>query len=68
VAAAPAGADTKATSKADLSSLTSLLQSRWKGNGPAAEVKKEPLRAGQIRSFRIVKLDTDSKRIEVELS
>jgi small subunit ribosomal protein S1 len=68
VAAAPAGADAKATSKADLSSLTSLLQSRWKGNGPAAEAKKEPLSAGQIRSFKIVRINAESKEIEVEIS
>src|SRR3954470_12648764 len=41
---------------ADLSSLTSMLQARWKsGSGPAS--KAEPVRAGQVRSFRIVKLD-----------
>lgn len=52
--------------KADLSSLTSLLQARWKGNAPAAAAKPEPLQAGQIRSFKIVKLDVGAKRIEVE--
>ncbi len=55
-------------SAADLSSLTSMLQARWKGKTPAASTKPEPLSAGQIRSFRIVKLDADSKKIEVELA
>jgi len=66
VEAAPA-AEEKSAGKADLSSLSSLLSARWKGNAPAAAAKAEPLSAGQIRSFRIVKLDAESKKIEVEL-
>jgi small subunit ribosomal protein S1 len=54
--------------KADLSSLTSLLQARWKGNAPAASAKPEPLQAGQIRSFKIVALNAEAKTIEVELA
>ena len=57
----------QASSKADLSSLTSMLQARWKGAGSAAS-KPEPIRAGQVRSFRIVKLDASGKKIEVEIS
>ena len=53
--------------KADLSSLSSMLQARWK-TGAGAPVKAEPARAGQIRSFRIVKLDRAAKKIEVELA
>jgi len=52
----------------DLSSLTSLLQARWKGNTPTASSKPEPLSAGQIRSFKIISLNADSKKIEVELA
>jgi small subunit ribosomal protein S1 len=52
----------------DLSSLTSLLQARWKGNAPAVSSKPEALSAGQIRSFKIVSLNADSKKIEVELA
>jgi small subunit ribosomal protein S1 len=55
------------TGKADLSSLTSMLQSRWKGNSPAPAAQPEPLRAGQVRSFRIAKIDAGSKQIELEL-
>jgi len=58
----------KAAPKADLSSLTSLLQARWKGSAPAPSTAPEPLRPGQIRSFRIVKLDAASKSIEVQLA
>jgi small subunit ribosomal protein S1 len=54
--------------KADLSSLSSLLQARWKGAVPAAGTNPEPLQPGQIRTFKIVKLDAHSKQIEVELS
>jgi small subunit ribosomal protein S1 len=54
--------------KADLSSLTSMLQARWKGNAAAGPVKQEEIRATQIRSFRIVKLDPSAKRIDLELA
>jgi small subunit ribosomal protein S1 len=54
--------------KADLSSLTSMLQARWKGNAPAAQSAPEPLAEGQIRRFKIVKIDVDAKKIEVELA
>jgi len=30
--------------------------------------KPEPLSAGQIRSFKIISLNADSKKIEVELA
>jgi small subunit ribosomal protein S1 len=53
--------------KADLSSLSSMLQARWK-SGAGAPPKAEPARAGQVRSFRIVKLDVAAKKIEVELA
>ena len=54
------------TGRADLSAMSSMLQTRWKtGSGPS---KAEPARAGQVRSFRIVKLDRDAKKIELELA
>ena len=53
--------------KADLSSLSSMLQARWKGATPGP-AKVEPLSAGQIRSFRIAKLDKSAKKIELELA
>jgi small subunit ribosomal protein S1 len=53
----------------DLGSLSSMLAAKWKGGGPAAGTgKREPARSGQIRSFRITKLDAAAKRIEVELA
>jgi len=63
VAAAPAPA---AAAKVDLSSLSSMLKDRWKGNSPAVQAKQEPLAEGQLRSFKIVKLDVETKKIEVE--
>ena len=50
---------------ADISSLTSMLQAKWKGGHGA---KREPVHSGQIRSFRIVKLDAAAKKIELELA
>jgi small subunit ribosomal protein S1 len=54
-------------SKADLSSLSSMLQARWK-SGSSPTPKAEPARTGQVRSFRIVKLDRPAKKIELELA
>ena len=54
--------------KPDLSSLSSMLKARWQGNAPAAEAQPEPLAEGQIRRFKITKLDTEAKKIEVELA
>jgi small subunit ribosomal protein S1 len=56
-----------AASKPDLSSLGSMLQARWKGGAAAGEAKPEALRPGQIRKFRIAKLDPATKKIELEL-
>jgi small subunit ribosomal protein S1 len=58
----------KPASKPDLSSLSAMLKSRWQGDTPAPKSKPDPLTQGQIRSFKITKLDPDSKKIEVELA
>jgi small subunit ribosomal protein S1 len=55
------------SAKADLSSLSSMLQARWK-TGAGAPVKAEPARTGQVRSFRITKIDHAAKKIELELA
>jgi small subunit ribosomal protein S1 len=54
--------------QANLSSLTSMLQARWKGESSARAPKRDPLKKGQIRSFRIAKLDVGVKTIELELT
>ena len=51
----------------DLSSLSSMLAARWKGGSGGGGSKGEGPRSGQIRSFRISKLDAAGKKIEVEL-
>jgi len=51
----------------DLSSLTSMLNARWKGGAVAAGSVPEALAQGQIRSFKLVKLDIEGKLIELEL-
>jgi small subunit ribosomal protein S1 len=53
--------------KADLSSLSSMLSAKWKGADSATAVAEE-VRAGQVRSFRIAKLDKEQKKIELELA
>lgn len=53
----------------NLSSLTAMLQARWKGNVPNQSAQApDPLRAGQIRRFRIARLDASSKSITLELA
>jgi small subunit ribosomal protein S1 len=57
----------QSSGKADLSSLGSMLQARWKGQGQSGAKKSEPVAAGQIRSFRITHLDPAAKQIQLEL-
>jgi small subunit ribosomal protein S1 len=52
----------------DLSQLSSMLKARWKGNAPAPSAQPEPLAESQIRTFKITKLVTETKKIEVELA
>jgi small subunit ribosomal protein S1 len=63
-----ASAEAKAAQGADLSSLSSMLQARWKGSTSAASAQPEPLRAGQVRSFKITRIDAESRQIEVEVA
>jgi small subunit ribosomal protein S1 len=59
-----------------MSSLSAMLNARWKGGGASGEARtvaanaNQPSlpRAGQIRSFRIVRLDAAAKKIELELA
>ena len=47
-----------------------MLAAKWKGGAGSGQRagKREPARAGQIRSFRIVKLDAAVKKIEIEIA
>ncbi len=60
--------ETAQAAKADLSSLGSMLQARWKTGPPPEETKPESLRPGQVSRFKITKLDVASKKIELELA
>jgi small subunit ribosomal protein S1 len=51
----------------DLSSFSAMLAARWKNGPSASEAKAEPVRAGQIRSFRITMIDRGAKKIKVQL-
>ena len=66
--AKPPAQDASTGSKADVSSLGSMLMARWKGSGGGTASKAEAARAGQIRSFRITVLDPEAKKIELELA
>jgi small subunit ribosomal protein S1 len=61
--------DTPAASGAgtDISSLSSMLAARWKSGAVAESSKPQDIQSGQIRKFRITKLDPAAKKIEVEL-
>jgi small subunit ribosomal protein S1 len=59
----------------DVSALSSMLASKWKGGGvpgPGGAAESAPKRdvpkAGQVRSFRITKLDAEKKKIEIEIA
>ncbi|HXU18225.1 MAG TPA: 30S ribosomal protein S1 [Terriglobales bacterium] len=51
----------------DLKSLTSMLAAKWK-SGPVTAAVSSEITAGQVRSFRVTKLDPASKKIEVEIT
>jgi small subunit ribosomal protein S1 len=55
------------TGKADLSSLTSMLQTRWKSGPSAQAASADAVQTGQVRKFRIAKLDVAGKTIALEL-
>src|ERR1051325_8928879 len=62
----PRQEDAASTSGTDLSTLTAMLQQKWKSGGGNAAVSDSP-RVGQIRIFRILSLDPRQKKIELEL-
>jgi small subunit ribosomal protein S1 len=66
-AALSAAPEATTEAKVDLSSLSSMLKDRWKGNTKAPAAKPDALAEGQIRTFKIVSLDPEAKKIEVEL-
>jgi small subunit ribosomal protein S1 len=66
-AAAPPAAEVSSGAGPDLSALTSMLNARWKSGAAPAKEQQKPLQPGQIRSFRIVKIDRGARTITVTL-
>lgn len=63
----PEAAPAPVEGKVDLSSLSSMLKARWKGGPSSAAVKPEAISTGQIRSFRIARVEADARKIDLEL-
>jgi small subunit ribosomal protein S1 len=64
------------TVSVDVSQLSSMLASKWKGAGTGGAAptvgadsgpKREVPRTGQVRSFKLTKLDAEKKKIELEI-
>ena len=66
-AESPAAEAPAAEGKVDLSALSSMLKARWKGGPSNVAAKPEAINAGQIRSFRIGRMEPDARKIELEL-
>ncbi len=66
----PAPAEHRASQEASASSLGAMLQAAWKSGdkGAAAAATIEPLKSGEVRSFRVTKLDVSQKLIELALA
>ncbi|MGE5647744.1 MAG: 30S ribosomal protein S1 [Acidobacteriota bacterium] len=52
----------------DVSALSAMLAARWKQGAAATTGGAEPVRAGQVRTFRITALDAAAKKVEIELA
>ena len=61
----PAGPSRGAST--DLASLSSMLQARWKSGTASHSPELQTISPGQVRSFRIARLDPAAKKIEVQL-
>jgi len=64
----PAEEEKQLDNSVDLSSLSSMLQAKWRGGaGGSGSGGRESARSGQVRSFRITRLDAGTKKIELEM-
>ena len=72
IAAAEAAKQEQRSGPVDISALSSLLTNKWKGGGTPAAGEAPPKRElpheGEVRNFRIVKLDAANKKLEIELA
>ncbi len=58
------------SSKADLSSMSAMLNAKWKQGAVESSLaapQQAPAKAGQVRTFRIVSIDAGQKKIQLEL-
>lgn len=60
--------DAHSSRNLDLSALSSMLSARWKSGGAASSGRTSELVPGQVRSFRINRLDAQTKLIDLELA
>jgi small subunit ribosomal protein S1 len=60
--------DAAPSSSLDMVSLSAMLNAKWKSGPATGAPKTESIRAGQVRSFRITKLDPATKKIDLELA
>ena len=51
----------------DLSSLTSMLNAKWKTGASSSSQGPQALGVGQVRSFKLIKVDREAQSIEVEV-
>ena len=68
LSAAPQAQQPAATVQLDLSSLTSMLNARWKTGGIANADRKPTPVSGQIRTFTITRLDPVTASIDLNLA
>jgi len=61
-------AGSPSASRLDMQSLGSMLQARWKSGGSSKSDKPQLLAVGQVRSFRVAKLDRAARKIELTLA
>ena len=67
-AKAEPAASSQSEAKLDLSALSSMLSARWKGETKASTAQAEPLHVGQMRNFKIVTINRNTKQIALELT
>ena len=58
--------DSKPEPKADLSSLTSMLNARWRTGVADVDTTSNAFAPGQVSSFRISRIDPGTKKIELD--
>jgi small subunit ribosomal protein S1 len=51
----------------NVADLSSMLMAKWKGGGATTSTKPQAIQVGQVRKFRITRLDPDTKSIELAI-